>query len=184
MRPGRRVHTLGASGAGVTTLGRALAQAWAVPHHDTDDYYWRPTDPPFRTPRPVPERLALMEALFLPRPAWVLSGALTGWGDPLVPRFDRVVFLLTDTATRLARLEAREALRSGDAGDPAAHAEFLAWAAAYDTGGPEMRSRARQETWLATLPVPVLRLDGARPVADNVAAVTAWVGDASAPRTP
>jgi adenylate kinase family enzyme len=34
----RRIHIMGASGAGVTSLGRALADALAIPHHDTDDY--------------------------------------------------------------------------------------------------------------------------------------------------
>jgi adenylate kinase family enzyme len=32
-----RIHITGASGAGVTTRGRALADALALPHHDTDD---------------------------------------------------------------------------------------------------------------------------------------------------
>ena len=45
--PTRRIHIMGASGAGVTTLGRALADTLGLPHHDTDDYYWRPTDPPY-----------------------------------------------------------------------------------------------------------------------------------------
>jgi adenylate kinase family enzyme len=42
----RRIHITGASGAGVTTLGRASANALAIPHHDTDDYFWQPTRPP------------------------------------------------------------------------------------------------------------------------------------------
>jgi ABC-type dipeptide/oligopeptide/nickel transport system ATPase subunit len=37
-----RIHLMGASGTGVTTLGRALADALAIPHHDTDDYFWQP----------------------------------------------------------------------------------------------------------------------------------------------
>ena len=41
-----RIHVFGASGAGVTTLGRALADALGTPHHDTDDYFWLPTTPP------------------------------------------------------------------------------------------------------------------------------------------
>jgi len=40
-----RIHIFGASGAGVTTLGRATADALAFPHHDTDDYYWLLTAP-------------------------------------------------------------------------------------------------------------------------------------------
>jgi adenylate kinase family enzyme len=43
-----RIHITGASGAGVTSLGRALADALAIPHHDTDDYFWQPTIRPTR----------------------------------------------------------------------------------------------------------------------------------------
>jgi adenylate kinase family enzyme len=35
----RRIHLMGASGSGVTTLGHALADALAVPHHDSYDYF-------------------------------------------------------------------------------------------------------------------------------------------------
>jgi adenylate kinase family enzyme len=44
----RRIHVFGASGAGATALGRALAEALAVPRHDTDHYFWLSTVPPYR----------------------------------------------------------------------------------------------------------------------------------------
>lgn len=88
-----RVHITGASGSGTTTLGRALAQAWSVPCHDTDDYYWLPEEPEYSQKRPEAERLELMERVFLPRKAWILSGSLMGWGDALMQRFDLVIFL-------------------------------------------------------------------------------------------
>ena len=91
----RRIHITGASGAGVTTLGRALADALAMPHHDTDDYLWQPTSPPFQHLREKAERLRLMQEMSLGRAEWVLSGSLDGWGDPLIPYFDLVVFLQT-----------------------------------------------------------------------------------------
>ncbi len=97
-----RIHIMGASGAGVTTLGRALANTLAISHHDTDDYFWRPTEPPYRETRPAADRLHLMEELFLGRLAWVLSGSLDGWGDPIVPLFDLVVFLSAPTEVRLS----------------------------------------------------------------------------------
>src|ERR1700733_11975500 len=99
-----RVHIMGASGAGVTSLGRALADALAVPHHDTDDYFWRPTTPPYREQREIAERLRLMREIFLPRADWVLSGSLEGWGDPIVAHFDLVVFLTTPKGLRVQRL--------------------------------------------------------------------------------
>ncbi len=99
-----RIHIMGASGAGVTTLGRTLANALAFPHHDTDDYYWRPTTPPYREMRPSADRLRLMEELFLGRLDWVLSGSLDGWGDSIVPLFDLVIFLSAPTEVRLIPL--------------------------------------------------------------------------------
>jgi len=57
---------MGASGSGVTSLGRALADALAIPHHDTDDYFWLPTTPPYRNMREIAERLRLMREVFLP----------------------------------------------------------------------------------------------------------------------
>ncbi len=161
----RRIHITGASGSGTTTLGRALAARLAVPHHDSDDYFWEPTEPPYTTRRDEAERLHLMRRLFVPRAGWVLSGSLVGWGDPLIPCFDLVVFLVTDTAVRIDRLRRREATRYGSDASEASGA-FLDWAAGYDGASPEGRSRARHEAWLAALPCPVLRLDGARPTAE------------------
>ncbi|HMD05355.1 MAG TPA: hypothetical protein VKG68_08755, partial [Candidatus Binatus sp.] len=108
-----RIHIMGASGAGVTSLGRALADALAAPHHDTDDYFWLPTTPPYREQREVAERLRLMHEMFLPRPGWVLSGSLDGWGSSIVPLLDLVIFVYVPTAIRLERLRAREAVHFG-----------------------------------------------------------------------
>ena len=79
-----RVHVLGASGSGTTTLARALANHWSVPHADADDYFWVPTDPPYVDRRRDSERVTLMRDLFVPREAWVLSGSMVGWGDEVV----------------------------------------------------------------------------------------------------
>ena len=175
----RRIHVTGAAGAGATTLGRALADALALPHHDTDDYFWGPTTPPYREMRAVADRLRLMGEMFLDRAGWVLSGSLEGWGDPVVPLLDLVVFLRVPTAVRLARLRAREARHFGaDAVAPGGwrHAEtedFIAWASHYDDGSREGRNLIRHEAWLASLTCPVIRLDGRRPLSDLVGEVVA-----------
>ena len=165
--PTRRIHIVGASGAGVTTLGRALADALAIPHHDTDDYFHLPTDPPYRHQRDVADRLRLMDEMFLGRPQWVLSGSLDDWGGPVIALFDLVVFLYVPTAVRLHRLHERE-LRRNSVDD-----DFLEWAAHYDDGTREGRNLPRHEAWLKTLHCPVLRLDGTLPVPDLVRQVFA-----------
>jgi adenylate kinase family enzyme len=164
----RRILITGASGAGVTSLGRALADALAISHHDTDDYFWRPTNPPYREMRDVGDRLRLMREVFLDRSDWVLSGSLDGWGDPVIPDLDLVIFLYVPTPIRLERLRAREARRFGaDAVAPGGslhqHAEeFIEWTSHYDDCSREGRNLARHQAWLATLPCRVLRLDGMR----------------------
>ena len=174
-----RIHILGASGSGTTTLAAAISARHGHRHLDTDDFFWLPTDPPFQTPRPRAERLASLQGAQAETPAWVLSGSLCGWGDPLIPRFQLIVFLAVPTEVRIQRLRARELSRyGGDAIAPGgrlhqAHLAFLDWAARYDDADVTERSRALHDEWLATIPVPVVRLEGDRPVAAQLAAVEA-----------
>lgn len=153
---------MGASGSGTTTLARALAGHWAVPHADADDYFWVPTDPPYVEKRPERERVALMEQVFVPREAWVLSGSMVGWGEQVVDHCDAVVFLTLDPDERLRRLEAREVHRRAGRGfDQAAWAAFVEWARGYDDPDFTGRSLSGHEEWLAARTQPVLRLDSA-----------------------
>ena len=166
----RRLHIVGASGAGVTTLGHALADALAIPHHDTDDYYWMPTTPPYRRRRDVADRLRLMHEMFVDRPDWVLSGSLDHWGGPVIAWFDLVAFVYVPTDIRLRRLRDREARRGWDHGETE---EFIEWASHYNDGTREGRSLPRHEAWLTTLRCPVLRLDGTLPIGVLVERVVA-----------
>ncbi len=183
---GRRIHVLGASGAGTSTLARGLASALDSQAFDTDDFYWKPTDPPFTEKRPVAARLALMEELFLPRRDWILSGSFTSWGAPIVPRLTHVLFLTLPGAQRLARLRRRERLRAapGRARTPewqAAQRGFLDWAMAYDDPGFTGRSRAVHERWLEGLSVPVIRIDASAPAEAVLHAALAALDPARAP---
>ena len=163
------MHVVGASGAGTSTLGRALAARLGAVHLDTDDFFWLPTDPPFEKIRERGERQALLVTALDRARAWVLSGSLCGWGDLFIPRFELVVFVWLPPAIRLARLRERERERYGGAiasGGPrhAKYETFMAWAARYDTSTDVTeRSLAMHEQWLAALPCPVVRItdDGA-----------------------
>ncbi|CUR62321.1 conserved exported hypothetical protein [metagenome] len=164
-----RVLVLGATASGTTTLARALAGRWSVPHADTDDYFWVPTDPPYTDKRLAEDRLRLMAEMFLPRRAWVLSGSVMGWGEPLLDHVDVLVFCSLDQDVRLARLRAREAVRYGErirpGGDLATtHEEFVTWAAGYERADLPGRSRTLHEEWLTRFAGPILRLDTAGPV--------------------
>lgn len=170
-----RLHITGASGSGTTTLGRALAEHWSTPHADADDYLFMPSSPPYTEKRPESDRVALMQALFVPREAWVLSGSVVGWGESVIAECDAVVLLELDPSERLRRLEAREARRrAGRDFDETAWTEFLDWARGYDDPDFPGRSRVSHDAWLSDLPQPVLRLNSASPVAVLCDAVSAW----------
>lgn len=51
------------------------------------------------------------------------------------------------------------------------HLEFIDWAKKYDTGGLNMRSKAKHDEWQKLLPCEVLCLDGADTLVENFAKV-------------
>ena len=175
-----RIHILGASGSGTSTLGAALARRLGVTHTDADSLYWMPTDPRFTTPRTPADRQTLLMRTLPVAGRWVFSGAAAKWAAPLETFYDGVVFLRLDPAERMDRLRRREAERYGDrilpGGDMAElNAAFIAWAKSYDTAGSLRRGLVTHEAWLADQPAPVLRLDSARPVSDLVAGILLWL---------
>jgi adenylate kinase family enzyme len=177
-----RVHIVGASGSGTTTLGRGLAARLGCPHLDTDDFFWMPSNPPFQEIRERAARQALLGAELERHRRWVLSGSLCGWGDIFIPLFELVVFLWVPPSARLARLRAREQARYGAAIEPGAplherFTRFMAWAAAYDDGldVPE-RCRRLHEEWLARIPCPVLRLEGEESVEERLGRIGYYHG--------
>jgi adenylate kinase family enzyme len=181
---GKRIHITGASGSGVTTLGSALSSALGSAQIDVDDYFWLPSESPYTIKRSREQRLALLNEAFAQASStgWVLTGSIMVWGDSLIPLFDLTIFVSTPTELRLQRLRKREADRFGaEAIAPGGwrhkeHESFIEWAAAYDEGNREERSRPRHEAWLAQLVCPVLRLDGSLPIPSLVQQVISKLG--------
>ncbi len=156
-----RIHIMGASGAGTSTLGRALAEHLPHVHLDSDDYFW---EHKYTQQTELTERLRTIGRDLDQQEPYILSGAVCGWGDGLRPRFDLVVFLWIPPEIRLERLRAREYARYGADSLPGGSMfqevqTFMEWAALYDTAGPEVRSRVLHEEWMSRLQCPVLRLE-------------------------
>lgn len=153
--PYRRINIVGAPGSGTTTLGRALAARLDFLFADADDYYWKPTVPPFTEKHEPEARLKRLLGELRQTRASVVAGSVCGWGAELEDSFDLVIFLSLPTELRLQRIEVREAVLFG-----AANPAFLAWAAQYEDGKLPGRSRARHEAWLQSRQCRVLRFEG------------------------
>lgn len=166
------LHIYGASGSGTSTLGRQIAEQLGWLWMDTDEYYWVMTEPKYQIKRTPKERLEMMIKDIREAENVVISGALTGWGDALIPFFTMTVRLVTDTEIRIERLKKREKEKFGDrilvGGDMYQHhQDFLAWAEKYDTAGTDMRSKAKHDEWQKTLPCRQLILNGADNLDEN-----------------
>jgi len=172
-----KIHIFGASGSGTTSLAKAVSGALNWEHYDTDNYFWIPTTPPFQRIRERPERQELLRQDLQSQDSWVLSGSLCGWGDFAIPMFDLVIFLWLPVDLRIQRLKRREIERYGEEiespSDPryCGYSAFLEWAAAYDTGGLDMRSKANHEEWISALPCQVIRIEQDRTIQENLNAI-------------
>ncbi len=162
-----RINILGASGAGVTTLGRELAIKTGYPYVDSDDFYWDNNADTAFTVRRVPDhRNQLLLTELRSHGNWIVGGPLMSWGVLEHISFDLVVFLKIPHHIRMSRLKKREHERYGDIiyHDPVRHQQyidFLNWAAGYDDNTtPGSRTLRNQLNWLKTLTCPVLTISG------------------------
>ncbi len=180
MKKINRIHIVGASGSGTTTLAAALCKREGFRHFDTDDYFWEDTDPKFQKKRPVEERLRMLNREFEKCDKWILSGSLCGWGDSLIPQFDLVIFLSLPHAVRMERLLQREIERYGDQIEEGKswhknHMEFMEWASKYDDGDEGVRSLLLHNKWLDALDCKVLRIEEVVEVDEKVKIVMDYI---------
>lgn len=171
-----RIHILGASGSGTTTLGIELAKELGFKHLDTDDFLWEPTDPPYQQKRSISSREKLLKEELEHNTNWVLTGSMVGWGDSLTSLFDLVIYLWVPQDIRISRLRERERGRFGSEIDEGGkmyqtHLEFIEWAKQYDIGDESMRSRKYHELWLDKLKCEILKIEGVQELKERVSIV-------------
>lgn len=168
-----KIHILGASCAGSTTLGNALAKKTGYTYLDTDAYFWAPSDIPYTIKREPAERKAALKQDFLKEENVIVGGSLVSWGEEWLSMFDLVVFLYTPHELRMQRLHNREVERYGDEifTDPVRaelYKQFIDWARGYDDNTTNGRTLNVHLEWLANVTSPVLKIEGDTSVEERV----------------
>lgn len=178
-----KIHIFGASGSGVTTLGRALADELCYPYFDNDQYFWEATDEPFTVKRRPELRNALLLNDLSKHSDWILGGSMVHWGGPFAELFDLAVFLLIPPEVRMARLKKREYERYGDLlftdhEKNRKYEAFINWASGYDDnttisqdGKGLGRTLRVHQDWIAALPCRFLQINGDTTVAERIALI-------------
>jgi adenylate kinase family enzyme len=167
-----RILVTGASGSGTTTLGKALAADLGISFLDTDEFFWIPTDPPFKQKRDGNQRRILLRERLASCRAIVVAGSVMEWDAQSEDSFDLIVFLQAPAEVRVARLRARELAQFGRVDE-----EFIAWAAQYDEGRMDGRSLPRHLAWLESRRCPIIRLSSTRPVAEMMSSIRQQLPD-------
>jgi adenylate kinase family enzyme len=168
-----KIHIMGASCAGSTTLGIALAAQLGYPLFDSDDYFWKKSAVPFTVKRNPDLRNELLIHDTTNHDHWILSGSMVSWGPVWLNMFDLVVFLYIPHHIRMQQLHDRELQRYGDHifTDPERakmYQTFTQWALGYDDNTTKGRTLQVHETWLSKLSCPLLEIRGDTTVAERV----------------
>jgi adenylate kinase family enzyme len=105
-----KVHMIGPSGAGKTTLARDLSERLGVPVYPLDPIAFTDTR---WTIRPLSDKMAAVREI-LQQPGWVAEGGHVGWTEPLLDAADIIIWLdisvLTTVRRRTRGLNGRQLL--------------------------------------------------------------------------
>lgn len=164
----------GLNGIGKSTLGRALADHLGWRFIDNEDLYFpdAAADNKYATPRTEEQFLIHLAEALNRDDCFVYAAVKADHAPAITSRFTCAVLVDTPRDIRLRRVRERTLARSGSRALPGGdlceqEQRFFAKISA--------RPENYTAKWLNTLHIPVLRLDGTRPVAENVARIVAWL---------
>lgn len=168
-----KIHILGASCAGSTTLGEALSARLNIPYFDTDSFFWEKSAIPYTVKRDPALRNQMLKDAISQTENYIVGGSLVSWGGEWKQLFNLAVFLYLPKEIRMERLVKREIERYGNNiyDDPQRHKlflEFINWASKYDDRSFTGRNIGIHENWLEGVNCPVIKIEGDTTVAERL----------------
>ena len=160
----------GLNGSGKTTLTSALAKELNFKHMDIEQYYFTSTGNPYASSRTREEVERLLLADIEQNPCFVFSAVNGDMIPEINKNYSLVVYLDVPLDMRMKRIRQRAIAKFGNrvllGGDMYEQEEkFFAYV--------EKRTPEKIENWLKTISHKVIRLDGTKPIQENVALIKA-----------
>lgn len=165
------IQICGLNGCGKSTLGRALAQEIGFHFIDNEQLYFERTsaDEPYASPKPREEVEKLLMAEVTTHPNFVFAAVKGDYGKDIIPMYSYVIVVDVPRELRLQRVWDRSFKKFGErmlAGGDLYEQEIAFMQAV------EAREDAFVENWLKTLACPIIRVDGTKPIEENVKYIT------------
>lgn len=166
----------GMNGSGKSTLGRALADSLGWRFIDNENLYFPKTDPddPYRTERTAEEVAQLLLQEVSRDDRFIFAAVRGNYGDAVLPYYRRAVLVEVPREVRLARVQARSVGRFGDRARPGGDL-YESEKRFFDIISARPEDYATR--WLDGVDIPVLRVDGTKPVEKNIALIRQWIGE-------
>lgn len=165
----------GMNGSGKSTLGRALAEELGWRFIDNEDLYFPKDDPAYlysreRTQEEVEQ---LLLALVSSDDRFVFAAVRGNYGEAVLPYYDRAVLVEVPREIRLSRVQQRSLAKFGERALPGGDL-YESEKRFYDIIAARPEDYATR--WLEGVDIPVLKVDGTRPVGENIAIIREWMG--------
>jgi len=168
---GTGIQLCGLNGCGKSTLGKALAQKLGYRFIDSEALFFSGTD--YTNPRSRKDAEALLAQEMAAYPNFVFTAVTGDYGTEAVAQYDYVILLEVPPEVRSQRIRQRSFQKFGSrmlpGGDLHEQEEAFFKMA-------EARQEDYAEKWLGALGCPVLRVDGTRPVEENVLRILRFIG--------
>lgn len=164
---GTGIQICGLNGCGKSTLGKALAERMGFHFIDNEHLYFSRThtDEPYINPRPRAEVIRILMEEVRRHPDFVFSAVKGDYGEEIIPLYSYVVVIEVPKDIRLQRVRNRSFQKFGyrmlEGGD--LHSQEEAFFKLV-----ESRQDEDIENWLQKVSCPIIRVNGTKPIADNV----------------
>ena len=161
-----KLNILGASGTGVTTLGKRLSSELNITYFDSDDFFWENSKIPYSVKQNPKNRDKNILEKLNETEKWILGGSVINWSSEIHNQFDTIIFLHIPQKVRLERLRIREYERYGeiiktDSFWKNRYDNFIKWAKDYDdVKGIANRNIKTHKKWLDKHKSKVINLKG------------------------
>ena len=169
-----KIIICGGNGAGKSTLGKALAAKTGWEFRDVEDYYFPKTDPDYlyAVQRTQEEVVSLLYDDLNKYDDLIFASVRGNYSEQTAAMFTCAVFVSVPKETRMKRVRQRAYDKFGDrvceGGDL-----YEREKAFYDL--IEKRTDKIVTDWLDTMDIPVIRVDGTKPIEENIGAITDWL---------
>ena len=158
----------GLNGAGKSTLGKVLAERLNIRFIDIEDIYFSRQDNPdypYEKSRPYGEAVSLLTNLVNEEIDFVLASVTGSFGDEFISHLKCVISIEVPMEIRLKRVYDRSYILFGEksckgGGYYEQIKSFHDFCASRDEN--------LVNDWLSTICCPIIRVDGALPICDNV----------------